>query len=83
MLVTQDLLAEIVSLRALLEEAQAANLRKGARITTLEKLIAAPDTDGVAQTPAVPRLIQGGLPTEATITYVVVSKSADDLPLYR
>lgn len=192
---TQDLLAEIASLRALLEQTQAANLRKDARIAALEKLVAAfkqaafgkrsekadpdqfdlaledietamaavhaeedtedrkaqrplrkrkanrgalpahlqrievvvePDsltcacggslhcigedcserldvipaqfrviltrrpkyacrtcTDGVAQAPAAPRLIQGGLPTEATIAHVLVSKYADHLPLYR
>lgn len=38
---TQDLLAEIASLRALPEQTQAANLRKDARIATLEKLVAA------------------------------------------
>ena len=38
---TQDLLAEIASLRALLEQTQAANLRKDTRIVTLEKLVAA------------------------------------------
>ena len=192
---TQDLLAEIASLRALLEQTQAANLRKDARIATLEKLVAAfkqaafgrrsekadpdqfdlaledietamaavhaeedtedrkaqrparkrkanrgalpahlprievvvePDsltcacggglhcigedsserldvipaqfrvivtrrpkyacrscTDSVAQVLAAPRLIQGGLPTEATIAHVLVSKYADHLPLYR
>lgn len=36
-----DLLAEIASLRALLEQRQAANLRKDARIATLENLFAA------------------------------------------
>lgn len=40
-------------------------------------------TDGVVQAPAAPRLIQGGLPTEATIAHVIVSKYADHLPLYR
>ena len=40
-------------------------------------------TDGVVQAPAAPRLIQGGLPTEATIAHVLVSKYADHLPLYR
>lgn len=38
-------------------------------------------------TPAVPaptaRLIQAGLPTEAIIAHVLVSKYADHLPLYR
>lgn len=44
---------------------------------------AGPDTDGVAQAPAAPRLIQAGLPTEATIAHVLVSKYADHLALYR
>jgi transposase len=37
--------------------------------------------DGVVQAPA--RLIEGGLPTEATLAQVLVSKYADHLPLYR
>ncbi|MGF9567756.1 IS66 family transposase [Neorhizobium sp. BT27B] len=40
-------------------------------------------TDGVSQAPAPARLIHSGLPTEATIAYVLVSKYADHLPLYR
>lgn len=40
-------------------------------------------TDGVIQAPAPPRLIQSGLPTEATVAHVLVSKYADHLPLYR
>lgn len=40
-------------------------------------------TDGVVQAPAPPRLIEGGLPTEAMIAHVLVSKYADHLPLYR
>ena len=39
--------------------------------------------DGVRQAPAPARLIEGGLPTEATIAQVLVSKYADHLPLYR
>ncbi len=39
--------------------------------------------DAVAQAPAPPRLIEGGIPTEALIADVVVSKYADHLPLYR
>src|SRR6202140_2826439 len=39
--------------------------------------------DGVLQAPAPARLIEGGLPTEATIAQVLVSKYADHLPLYR
>ncbi len=40
-------------------------------------------TDGVVQAPAPARLIEGGLPTEAMIAHVLVSKYADHLPLYR
>ncbi len=40
-------------------------------------------TDGVALAPAPARLIHAGLPTEATIAHVLVSKYADHLPLYR
>ena len=39
--------------------------------------------DGVMQAPAPARLIEGGLPTEATLAQVLVSKYADHLPLYR
>jgi transposase len=38
---------------------------------------------GVVQAPAKPRLIEGGMPTEATVASVIVSKYADHLPLYR
>jgi len=37
----------------------------------------------VLQAPAPARLIEGGLPTEATVAQVLVSKYADHLPLYR
>ena len=40
-------------------------------------------TDGVIQAPAPNRLIEGGLPTEALVADVLVSKYADHLPLYR
>ena len=40
-------------------------------------------TDGVVQASAPARLIPGGLPTEAMIAHVLVSKYADHLPLYR
>jgi len=39
--------------------------------------------DVVIQAPAPPRLIEGGIPTEATVAHVVVAKYADHLPLYR
>jgi transposase len=37
----------------------------------------------VLQEPAPPRLIEGGMPTEATVAHVLVSRYADHLPLYR
>jgi transposase len=40
-------------------------------------------TAGVIQAPAPARLVEGGLPTEATVADVVVSKYAWHLPLYR
>jgi transposase len=40
-------------------------------------------TDVVVQASAPARLIEGGLPTEATVAQVLVSKFADHLPLYR
>jgi len=39
--------------------------------------------NGIVQAPAPARLIPGGLPTEATVAHVIVSKYADHLPLYR
>lgn len=39
--------------------------------------------EAVVQAPAPARLIEGGLPTEATVAHVLVSKFADHLPLYR
>src|SRR5436305_1536101 len=39
--------------------------------------------DVVMQAPAPARLIEGGLPTEATVAQVLVSKYADHLPRYR
>jgi len=38
---------------------------------------------GVVQEKAPPALIEGGLPTEATIPHVLVSKYSEHLPLYR
>ena len=39
--------------------------------------------EAVVQSPAPPRLIEGGIPTEALVADVVVSKYADHLPLCR
>lgn len=38
---------------------------------------------GITQAPAPAHLIAGGIPTEATVAHVIVSKYADHLPLYR
>ncbi|KPD10236.1 IS66 family transposase [Phaeobacter sp. 11ANDIMAR09] len=38
---------------------------------------------GIAQAPAPAHIIVGGMPTEATLAHVLVSKYADHLPLYR
>jgi transposase len=43
----------------------------------------ADEVAGIIQAPAPARLIEGGLPTEALVADVVVSKYADHLPLYR
>lgn len=43
----------------------------------------ADEVAGVIQAPAPARLIEGGLPTEAMVADVVVSKHADHIPLYR
>lgn len=40
-------------------------------------------SEGVMRAPAPPRLVPGGLPTEALIADVLVKKYADHLPLYR
>ena len=39
--------------------------------------------EGIVQAPAPAHLIPGGMPTEATVAHVLVSKYADHLPLYR
>ena len=38
---------------------------------------------GITQAPAAAHIIAGGMPTEATLAHVLVSKYADHLPLYR
>ena len=38
---------------------------------------------GILQAPAKPRLIEGGMPTEAMVASIIVAKYADHLPLYR
>jgi len=39
--------------------------------------------EGIVQAPAPAHLIPGGMPTEAVVAHVLVSKYADHLPLYR
>jgi transposase len=39
--------------------------------------------EGIIQAPAPAHLIPGGMPTEAVVAHVLVSKYADHLPLYR
>ena len=39
--------------------------------------------EAVVQVPAPARVIEGGLPTDALVAQVLVSKYADHLPLYR
>jgi transposase len=39
--------------------------------------------DGVVQAPASPHIIESGIPTEALLAQIAVSKYADGLPLYR
>jgi len=46
-------------------------------------MAAGPVGDVMVQAPAPARLIEGGLPTDATVAQVLVSKYADHLPLYR
>jgi transposase len=43
----------------------------------------ADDVAGIVQAPAPARLIEGGIPTEAVVADVLVSKYADHVPLYR
>lgn len=52
-------------------------------VTIRPKLACRTCSDGVLQAPAPRHLVPGGLPTEALVADVVVSKYADQLPLYR
>jgi transposase len=52
-------------------------------VTRRLKYACRPCEAGIVQAPAKSRLIEGGMPTEATIASVIVSKYADRLPLYR
>jgi transposase len=52
-------------------------------VTKRPKLACRACTGVVMQAPAPSRLIEGGVPTEATVAHVLVSRYADHLPLYR
>ena len=52
-------------------------------VTRRPKLACRACSGVVVQTPAPPRLIAGGIPTEALVAHVLVSRYADHLPLYR
>ena len=39
--------------------------------------------NGITQAPAKPHLIEGGIPTEATLATIAINKHADHLPLFR
>ncbi len=52
-------------------------------VTRRPKLACRACAGTVVQAPAPPRLIEGGLPTEALVAHVLVSRYADHLPLYR
>src|SRR6204780_2328397 len=52
-------------------------------VTKRPKLACRSCTGIVVQAPAPPRLIEGGIPTEAMVAHVIVARYADHLPLYR
>src|SRR5271170_1166756 len=52
-------------------------------VTKRPKLACRSCEDVVVQAPAPARLIEGGIPTEATVAHVLVARYADHLPLYR
>lgn len=52
-------------------------------VTKRPKLACRACSGVVLQAPAPARLIEGGVPTEATVAHVLVSRYADHLPLYR
>ena len=52
-------------------------------VTRRPKLACRACAGTVVQAPAPPRLIEGGLPTEALVAHVLVARYADHLPLYR
>jgi hypothetical protein len=53
----------------------------GDRVTRRPKLACRACVGTVVQAPAPPRLIEGGIPTEALVAHVLVARYADHLPL--
>jgi transposase len=52
-------------------------------VTRRPKLACRACAGTIVQQPAPPRLIEGGIPTEALVAHVLVARYADHLPLYR
>jgi transposase len=52
-------------------------------VTKRPKLACRACTGVVLQAPTPARLVEGGIPTEATVAHVLVSRYADHMPLYR
>jgi transposase len=52
-------------------------------VTRRPKLVCRGCAGVVVQMPAPPRLIEGGIPTEAMVAHVLMARYADHLPLYR
>jgi len=52
-------------------------------VTRRPKYACRPCERGIVQAPAPVHIVAGGMPTEATLAHVLVSKYADHLPLYR
>ena len=52
-------------------------------VTRRPKLACRTCSGTIVQMPAQPRLIEGGIPTEAMVAHVLVARYADHLPLYR
>ena len=52
-------------------------------VTRRPKYACAQCKEGVSQAPAADRLVEAGVPSEALLAHVAVSKYADGLPLYR
>ena len=64
-------------------EASVTSSLKGAAQTTLTKYACRTCQDVIGQAPALVRLVEGGIPNQASVDHMLVSKYADHLPLYR